>query len=104
MLKKRNALVASLLVLLALTVTVPAARADTPTEYEAIVSHLKAKYHAKKVHIPFMWLARAAVHIARPAGVKSFNITLFDGLTISGETLDIEMKDAMRRSFGPEWS
>jgi hypothetical protein len=73
-------------------------------EFEAVVNHLKTKYEAKKVSIPFMWLARAAVKLAKPAGVKSFNITLFEGLKFSKESLDKEMRSVMRSSFGPEWS
>lgn len=73
-------------------------------EYGKVVSHLKTKYHAKKVKIPFMWLARFAVGIVRPAGVKSFNITLFEKLQFSRATLDAEMNAAMKDSLGPEWS
>lgn len=74
-----------------------------PSEYDAIVNHLKTKYRAKKVNIPFMWLARFAVSVSRPAGVKSFSVTVFRDLKFSYETLDREMQDAMRDSFGPEW-
>ncbi|MGI9036705.1 MAG: hypothetical protein ACR2GD_11790 [Pyrinomonadaceae bacterium] len=73
-------------------------------EYEAIVRHLKTKYQAKKVKIPFMWLARAAVNIARPAGVKSFNLTVFENLKFSRATLDAEMQAAMKNSLGANWS
>ena len=82
---------------------VPTANAK-PSEYERIVRHLKTKYRAKKVKIPFMFLARFAVNIVRPAGVKSFSITLFEDLKFSKETLDEEMQAAMRDSFGAEWS
>lgn len=81
---------------------VPAAA--KPNEYDRIVKHLKTKYQAKKVSLGFVWLARAAVKIVRPAGVKSFNITLFKDLKISRETVDSEMQAALSQSFGPEWS
>ena len=74
-----------------------------PNEYKSIVKHLKTRYQAKKVKVPFMWLARFAVKVVRPAGVKSFSLTLFDGLQISGESLDAEMQEMMRNSFGEEW-
>ena len=74
-----------------------------PNEYKSIVKHLKTRYQAKKVKVPFMWLARFAVKVVRPAGVKSFSLTLFDGLQISGESLDAEMQQMMRNSFGEEW-
>lgn len=73
-------------------------------EYKQIVRHLKTKYQAKKVKIPFLWLARFAVSVVRPAGVKSFSVTIFEDLKFSKETLDAEMQAAMRNSFGAEWS
>lgn len=74
------------------------------SEYKRIVSHLKTKYKAKKVKIPMLWLARFAVSVVRPAGVKSFSLTLFEDLKFSGETLDAEMQTAMRTSFGADWN
>jgi hypothetical protein len=73
-------------------------------EYKKIVSHLKTKYRAKKVKIPFMFLARFAVSVVRPAGVKSFSVTLFENLKFSRETLDEEMQSAMKNSFSADWS
>jgi hypothetical protein len=100
---KRTVLFASLPLLLVLAFGVPAANAKT-SEYDLIVNHLKSKYRAKKVHIPFMWLARAAVHAVKPAGVKSFNVTLFQDLKFSDDTVDTEMQSAMRNAFSAEWS
>lgn len=91
------------LLLFTFTVLAPAANAQK-NEFTAIANHLQSKYQARKVHIPFMFLARFAVGIVRPAGVKSFNITLFNDLKFSRESIDIEMQQAMRQSFGPEWS
>lgn len=73
-------------------------------EYEAVVKHLKTKYQAKKVNIPMIWLARFAVRMVRPAGVKSFSITTFENLKFSRETLDAEMQMALKNSFSGDWS
>ncbi|MBA2621714.1 MAG: hypothetical protein H0U87_10995 [Acidobacteria bacterium] len=73
-------------------------------ESDAIVRHLKTKYQAKKVKIPFMFLARLAVGVVRPAGVKSFSVTIFENLKFSPVTLDAEMRLAMRNSLSAEWS
>src|SRR3954453_8991512 len=89
--------------LLAFTFIAPSVPAKG-NEYDAIVNHLKSKYKAKKVNIPFMWLARFAFGAVRPAGVKSFSFTLFQDLKFSRETLDQEMQAAMRSSFSEEWT
>ncbi len=99
---KKKLLIVLTLSLLALTFTAPAASAKT-NEYDAIVRHLKTKYQAKKVHIPLLWMARFAVKVVRPAGVKSFNVTLFEDLKFSRESLDQEMQEAMKRSFDADW-
>ncbi len=102
MFTKQKLLIALTLSLLALAITAPAANAK-PNEYDAIVRHLQTKYQAKKVHIPFMWLARFAVKVVRPAGFKSFNVTFFENLKFSRDKLDLEMQEAMKNSFSPEW-
>lgn len=95
-----------LLILFALSIlSVSAIPAQAkPSEYDLLVRQLKTKYRAKKVRIPFMFLARAVVGIVRPAGVKSFSITLFKDLKISRENLDKEMRSALANSFGPDWT
>jgi len=103
MLIRKKILVALAFLTLAFTFAVPTADAKGG-EYKAVVKHLKTKYQAKKVKIPFMWLARFAVSIARPAGVKSFSVTLFEDLKFSRETLDKEMQLAMKNSFGADWT
>ena len=100
----RRMLIAPLLVLFVFTVITPAATPGKPGEYKSIVRHLKTKYRAKKVKIPFMWLARFAVNVVRPAGLKSFSVTLFEDLKFSRETLDTEMQKMMRNSFTADWS
>ena len=99
---KKKLWLAMVLSLVAFYATAPAAFAK-PREHKAVVNHLKTKYGAKKVKVPFMWLARFAVSVVRPAGVKSFSVTLFDGLQLSGDKLDAEMQQVMRSSFDENW-
>jgi hypothetical protein len=101
---KKQILVAAAFLFLAFALNAPTASANGGGEYAKIVKHLKTKYRAKKVKIPFMFLARFAVSIVRPAGVKSFSVTLFEDLKFSKETLDAEMQTAMRDSFGADWT
>ena len=100
---KGKILVGFALLFLMFAYAAPRAEAK-PSEYKLLVKHLKSKYKAKKVKIPFLWLARFAVSVARPAGVKSFSITMFEDLQFSRETLDAEMQSMMRNSFSAEWS
>ncbi len=103
MLSKKKIFIWLTFLTLAITFAVPTADAKGG-EYKAVVKHLKTKYQAKKVKIPFMWLARFAVSVVRPAGVKSFSVTIFEDLKFSRETLDEEMQTAMRNSFSADWS
>ena len=103
LLKTKKITIALALLFAAFTFSAPTVNAKG-SEYKKIVSHLKTKYHAKKVKIPFMWVARFAVSVVRPAGVKSFSVTLFEDLKFSRETLDEEMQMAMKKSFGADWS
>jgi hypothetical protein len=99
--KKNLILLAFLFAVFALSV--PTANADEKG-YKAVVNHLKTKYRAKKVRIPLMWLARLAARIVRPAGVKSFSLTIFEDLRFSRATLDEEMQAALRDSLNEEWT
>ncbi len=91
------------LILIFAFLSAPSAEAKN-NEYKAIVNHLTTKYRAKKVEIPFLWLARFAVRVARPAGVKSFSVTMFENLQFSPVALDGEMQAAMKNSMGAGWS
>ncbi len=103
MLRRKKIFIWLTFLTLAITFAAPAANAKGG-EYKAVVKHLKTKYQAKKVKIPFMWLARFAVSVVRPAGMKSFSVTIFEDLKFSRETLDQEMQTAMRNSFSADWS
>lgn len=103
MLLRKRILITLTFLALAFAIIVPNTVAKG-NEYDAVCNHLKTKYKAKKVKIPFMWLARFAVGIVRPAGVKSFKVTMFRDLQITPETLNEEMKLTMQDSFSEDWS
>lgn len=101
--KKKILIMLVFLSALVFTLAVPQAEAKG-NEFDAVCDHLKTKYQAKKVKIPFMWLARFAVGIVRPAGVKSFKVTIFRDLKFSPETLNDEMRLVMSDAFSDEWT
>ena len=97
-----HALVA-LIVTATLLVAVPqTARADDP-EFDAIAKHLKLRYQAKRVSIPFLGLANFFVKIVRPAGVKSFKVAIFENLNFAAGKMDTELGLVMRGALSPEW-
>lgn len=102
--KIRNIALSTAAVLVLLTAFAPVPAVAKPNEFDNVARHLKSKYQAKKVNMGFLWLARLAVKVVKPAGVKSFNVTLYEDLKFSRETLDREMQAVMRDSFGPEWT
>jgi len=103
MFESRKLLIVAACLILVFTFAAPQANAGGK-EYKNVVKHLKTKYQAKKVKIPFVWLARFAVRVVRPAGVKSFSVTMFEDLKISRETLDGEMQSVMKNSLSADWS
>ena len=101
---KKDVILVAVIFTLLLSFNATVTAAYPPKEYEAVVKHLKTRYKAKKVNLLFMWLARAAVNIAKPAGVKSFSLTVFQDLKFSAKTIDSEMQGIMKHAYGPEWS
>src|SRR5215204_1293415 len=102
---KKHLLPTSAFLLLFLIVAVPVSNAKPgPSEYDRIVRHLKTNYKAKKVKIPGIFLARFVVGLVRPAGVKSFSVTLFEDLKFSRETIEKEMQSSLRKSFTGDWN
>ncbi|HYO92719.1 MAG TPA: hypothetical protein VEQ40_13845 [Pyrinomonadaceae bacterium] len=71
--------------------------------FDAITKHLKMRYQARKKSVPFLGLAKFAVRIVKPAGVKSINLSLFEDLKNTGELTDNELSGLMRDALSPEW-
>ena len=94
---------AALVLLVALSFGHIAANAQD-NGFKQIRDHLKTRYQAKKRGIPLLGLAKFAVKIIKPAGVKSFNLTIFEELKNTNRLPDSELSAMMKSALGPEWS
>ena len=74
------------------------------SEYDAVVNHLRERFHAKKQGIPFLGLARFAVKLIKPAGVKSFNITLFEDLRFESPERGRVLRQTLPELLKDGWS
>ncbi|MBD0371627.1 MAG: hypothetical protein ICV60_12375 [Pyrinomonadaceae bacterium] len=92
-----------LLAILSLACSTAAAQKKSGNGFDAIARHLKTRYQAKKKSIPFLGLAKFAIRIVKPAGVKSINVTLFENLKDTGELPDNELSGMMREALSAEW-
>jgi hypothetical protein len=72
-------------------------------EFDAITRHLKSHFNAKRRSIPLMGLAKLAVKFARPAGVKSIKVAIFEELKFSGTEDGSGMAQAMRQALSQDW-
>jgi len=88
-------------VLVATLLAAPAAASDS--DFHAIVRGFESGYGAHRVHIPLFGLARFAVHLAQPEGVKDFDMAIFE--TPGGPPPDLGRFDAIvKRAGGGQWS
>ena len=95
--------VALLLILtVCLLAVAPPTRADEP-EFDALANYIKQNYQAQKVKIPFFFLARLAVKLVRPAGVKSFKFVMFEQVKLANGDAAQPLNQVMREVLAPEW-
>lgn len=92
-----------LLAILSVAYSNAAAQKSGGNGFDAITKHLKVRYQAKKKSIPFLGLAKFAVRIVKPAGVKSISVSLFEDLKNTGELTDSELSSMMRNALSEEW-
>ncbi len=97
-----NTLVAFVIVATLLSAGSQIARADDP-EFDAITKHLKLRYSARRVSMPFLGLASFFVRIVKPAGVKSVKVAIFEDLNFAQGNSGSELAMVMRSALSPEW-
>jgi hypothetical protein len=75
--------------------------------YSQVVKHIKSSYRAKQQgFFGMMMLARFAVKLIQPAGVKNFKVTLLRDLDYSGgpSPESREFHAYLRDKIGPSWT
>lgn len=83
--------------LLALVVTVP-----MYADFGAVVRALDAEKGVKKVWIPFLGVARLAVRMVRPEGVRDFQLATFEGAdNVDPARLQQLMQEKLGKGFVP---
>lgn len=92
-----------LLAIFSITSATAAAQNSKRSGFDAIVKHLKTRYQAKKKGIPLFGLAKFAVRIIKPAGVKSISISLFQELKNTNGLPDRELSGMMRSALSEDW-
>jgi opacity protein-like surface antigen len=92
-----------LLVAAPLLALAAAAAAAADPGFDAIVRGVESGYGIQRMHVPFFGLARFVVKVARPEGVKDFDMAIFeppDGAAVDSRRFD----HIVRRATGDRWS
>jgi len=88
-------------IILSVLIIQSVARAD---DFGKIVDKIEKNYNAKKKKIPFLGLARFAVKVIRPAGVKGFKVAIFEDQDFAMGARDREFEQAVTSSLDKKWT
>jgi VWFA-related protein len=72
--------------------------------FNDVVKYVEKNYGVKKTKIPMLGLAKFAIWMIRPAGVKGFKLAVFEDQNFAGRPESIPFSQVMRQSFNKEWS
>jgi hypothetical protein len=102
---RKKAFVRALIIVVLLSLATTARAADDKS-YSGVVKHLKTSYRAKQQgFFGMMMLARFAVKLIKPAGVKNFKVTMLRDLDFSNGPApnSSEFHTAVRSRVNPVW-
>jgi hypothetical protein len=97
----RAGVAAALSLVVAAGATRPAEAGDR--EFDAVVRRIETTYKTKRVRVPLTGLARLAVRIARPEGVKSFKLAAFENLSAPDPIEAARLGEVLRNSLDAAW-
>jgi hypothetical protein len=94
--------VRAVVIALALALSASVARAGEK-DFDLAVDHIKKQYHGKKQGGFGLFLARVAVKMVKPAGVKSIKLAVFEQLSGAdgGEALQAALRDGLSSEWRP---
>lgn len=72
--------------------------------FNDVVKYIEKSYGAKRTKIPMLGLAKFAVWMVRPAGVKGFKLVVFEDQDFASRKEAVSFSQVMRQSFNKEWS
>jgi hypothetical protein len=100
-------LLTRLLITVALVALAPTIALAGDESFSSVVKHIKTNYHAKQQgFFGAMMLARLAVKIIKPAGVKNFKVVLLKDLDYSGAPglQGGQFHSSIRGKIDPQWT
>src|SRR5262245_29288879 len=71
--------------------------------FSTVVKHIESNYNAKRRGIPMLGLARFAVKLIKPAGVKNFKVVMLENLDFSNRPSGIEFHPFVRAAIDSSW-
>ena len=99
--RRRRTRILMLVTCLMLASTATASAKDG--EFDRVVKHLKTQYRAKSKSIPLLGLARFAMRVVRPAGVKSFKLAIFEDQDFSDKPGAAQFSSVVQEALTPAW-
>ncbi|MBL8186669.1 MAG: VWA domain-containing protein [Acidobacteria bacterium] len=72
--------------------------------FNDVVKYIEKNYGVKKTKIPMLGLAKFAIWMIRPAGVKGFKLAVFEDQNFASRPESIPFSQVMRQSFNKEWA
>jgi VWFA-related protein len=72
--------------------------------FDDVVKHMEKNYRAKRTKVPMLGLAKFAIRLIRPAGVKGFKLAVFEDQDFAKEAGNASFAQVMRQSYKSDWS
>lgn len=94
--------VAAIVLLTLAYVALPPLFAGDPN-FGEFVKRLERDYRLRRTPIPFLWLAKAVVWVAHPAGVKRVDLAIFEDQDFSFLIGAPELQGRVHSFLGPGW-